>query len=151
MEHRFDELAKALAEGVSRREALRRIGGGVVALLLASFGVGKAWGQSGSVDCGTFCKSTVGFDPKSPESKERFAACKTSCEDCQAGGNTVCGVSTTGGGAVTCCSSTATCGDGGCLCIPEESLGCLRNEDCCCYPSCLCIDVGMPVGHCTFP
>jgi hypothetical protein len=38
MAHRFDELAKALAEGMSRREALRRVGGGLVGVILAVFG-----------------------------------------------------------------------------------------------------------------
>jgi len=38
MAHQFDELAKALAEGISRREALRRVGGGLAGVVLALFG-----------------------------------------------------------------------------------------------------------------
>jgi hypothetical protein len=47
MEHRFDAQAKALADSVSRREALARLGGGVAGLLLATFGSGRAWSQTG--------------------------------------------------------------------------------------------------------
>jgi hypothetical protein len=47
VDNRFDELAKALAQGVSRREALRRLGGGMAGALLMSLGVGNAWGQAG--------------------------------------------------------------------------------------------------------
>jgi len=54
MEHRFDELAKALAEGMPRREALRRLGGGLASLLLASLDVERSWGQ-GSSDVAHFC------------------------------------------------------------------------------------------------
>jgi hypothetical protein len=45
MEHQFDELAKALAEGMSRREALRRVGSVLTGALLTAAGLGSAWGQ----------------------------------------------------------------------------------------------------------
>jgi hypothetical protein len=61
MEHQFDLLAKALAEGVSRREALRRITGGLAGALLASMGLGKSWGSG--VSCSdrrlSLCTSAV--------------------------------------------------------------------------------------------
>jgi hypothetical protein len=44
MRHQFDELAKAVAGGISRREALRRVGAGLAATLLASLGLETAWG-----------------------------------------------------------------------------------------------------------
>jgi hypothetical protein len=47
----FDHLAKALAEGMPRREALRRLGSGLAAALLASLGVKRAWGQRGGRAC----------------------------------------------------------------------------------------------------
>jgi hypothetical protein len=170
MEHQFDELAKALAAGVSRREALRRIGGGVVGLILASLGLGKAWGQSADVDCKKFCKSALSSDPKS---KEQVATCKASCEDCQAGGNTVCGVSSAGGGAVTCCpqgcsSSGVCCGTllasceqsseccsgfvchvaGSVCCRGVSNDVCVTNEDCCPgFFECV-IQPGQTVGVC---
>src|SRR5437870_4328013 len=47
---RFKGLAKALAEEPSRREALRRIGGGLVTALLAYLGLQKsAWGQGSDI------------------------------------------------------------------------------------------------------
>jgi hypothetical protein len=46
----FDELAKALAEGVSRREALRRLGGGLASALLASLGLRSAWAAQACFD-----------------------------------------------------------------------------------------------------
>ena len=41
----FDQLAREVAGGLSRREALRRLGGGLVAGLLSSLGLeGRAFG-----------------------------------------------------------------------------------------------------------
>ena len=37
MDNLFDELSKALAGGVSRRDALWRLGGGVAAAIMAPF------------------------------------------------------------------------------------------------------------------
>src|SRR5262245_8491588 len=45
MNQAVDELAKALAEDVSRREALRRVGSVLAGALLAATGLGSAWGQ----------------------------------------------------------------------------------------------------------
>jgi hypothetical protein len=42
MAYQLDELAKALAEGVSRREALRRVGVGLASAILTSMGLGQA-------------------------------------------------------------------------------------------------------------
>jgi hypothetical protein len=46
MKNHFDELAMALAQGLTRRGALRCIGGGLAGALLASCGLGKAWAGS---------------------------------------------------------------------------------------------------------
>jgi hypothetical protein len=43
----FDQLARDLASGLSRREALRRLGLGLVAGLLSAFGVGAAEAATG--------------------------------------------------------------------------------------------------------
>src|SRR5262245_44992354 len=45
MNETFDELAKVLAEDVSRREALRRVGSVLAGALLAATGLGSASGQ----------------------------------------------------------------------------------------------------------
>ena len=39
MDKQFDEFSKSLAEGISRREALRKFGIGLVGILLASVGL----------------------------------------------------------------------------------------------------------------
>jgi hypothetical protein len=39
MSERFDELSRAVAESVSRREALRKLGTGLVSILLAALGL----------------------------------------------------------------------------------------------------------------
>jgi hypothetical protein len=66
MENRFDAAAKALAAGdaeeatgVSRREALRKVGLGLAGALLASLGMGGAWAKGGggtSAACRTYCQ-----------------------------------------------------------------------------------------------
>ena len=48
MDHdRFDDLTKALASGVSRREALRKIGGGLLGAALASLLPGRTQAAPG--------------------------------------------------------------------------------------------------------
>src|SRR6476469_5418626 len=39
MEHWLDDVARTVASGVTRRQALRRIGGGLAAAIVASFGL----------------------------------------------------------------------------------------------------------------
>jgi hypothetical protein len=133
MEHRFDELAKALAGGLSRREALRRLGGGVAAALMSTLGLGKAWGQIGAVACGDYCKGAVGFDPKDKASKKRFAACVPSCDHCQEDGGKICGTLTNG--SVICCEQTDTCCGTGC-CGPDQE--CQNGQ--CMTPSPFCTE-----------
>jgi hypothetical protein len=41
----FDQLTRAVAEELPRREVLRRLGGGLAGVLLASLGLGPAWGS----------------------------------------------------------------------------------------------------------
>jgi hypothetical protein len=73
MAHQFDELAKALAEGVSRREALRRIGPGVVGAVLASLGMGRAWAQS--PQCRAYCQQ----QRAAGATQAQFIACLQNC------------------------------------------------------------------------
>ena len=72
MEHRFDELAKELARGLSRREALRRLGGGLAAALLAPLVSTRAWGDGeGNSLCAHFCQSIF---PPGPQRGECISA-----------------------------------------------------------------------------
>ena len=74
MNHRFefDEWAKDLARGVSRREALRRLGGGLAGALLASLGLERAWGAPNP--CSTFCNSL-----RHPAQRKN---CNNACKQC---------------------------------------------------------------------
>jgi hypothetical protein len=108
MNEQFDELAKALAQGVSRREAMRLVAGGLAGALLASLGYKRAW--AGSVDCGQFCGAR--FNART--ARKQFGKCVVSCLDCQAGGGTPCSANSSMG-TVTCCSSGQVCQGGRCL------------------------------------
>src|SRR4051812_134223 len=56
----FDQFTRDVAVGLSRREALRRLGGGLAGTLLSFLGLGKAWGDGnpsrGNDDCAHFCQ-----------------------------------------------------------------------------------------------
>jgi hypothetical protein len=144
VEHRFDDLAKALAGGVSRREVLRRLGGGLAGALLASLGIGRAWSQSSGFSCDDFCT-------KQGLTGSALSTCRRQCRACVGEGGTVCSASSSGG--VTCCAqpNPACCGTGCCTspkaccndiccetgtrccggkCCPDTD-DCLNGEICC--------------------
>jgi Stigma-specific protein, Stig1 len=103
MEHQFDELAKALAEGMSRREALRRVGGGLAAVLLVSLGWSReAWGDTRAV-----CKSVCGGLGKYGNQ------CMSVCMSCSSASCV-----TGSPGAKTClqCTGGKVCSSGSCVC-----------------------------------
>lgn len=54
----FDELAKGLARGMSRREALRLAGAGVLGAVLLPLGRSAAWAQN-SGSCGGWYECTL--------------------------------------------------------------------------------------------
>jgi hypothetical protein len=123
MEHPFDHMAKGLADEVSRREALRRLGGGLATALLGSLGLRTAWGQSSG--CQSYCRARV----RSPKA---FTECVISCQDCLQGEGTLCGVSA--GGVVTCCGFGLTCINGNCHPVATAVCGneiCSADEKCC--------------------
>jgi uncharacterized protein YkwD len=80
MENRFDELAKALAEGVTRRDALQRVAGVLAGALLASMGLRKAALGAPAINstCETFC-TNCGITPVGGVA---YGACVSSCEQC---------------------------------------------------------------------
>jgi len=95
MDMQFDELSKSLAEGVSRREALRKFGMGLTAVLLAAVGLhSKVLGQnkvkpcSSTPDCGGATQCCNGVCVKVTDNNN--------CGSC---GN-VCGAGTTCGKVV---------------------------------------------------
>jgi hypothetical protein len=104
----FDDLARALAEGVPRREALRRIGGALAAAMLASLGSRFAWGQS--LDCVGFCNQL----PSAEASQCLQDALNGGglCEACQADSTRLCQTAT--GNHVCCATSNACCNSACC-------------------------------------
>jgi len=111
MIHQFDELAKALAEGVSRREALRRIGGGLAGALFVSLGWTRvAWGDTRAA-----CKSLCGGMGKNGKQ------CMDVCLSCPSA-TSVCGPA----GAKTCCGGGHVCISGTCQC-PSGTAVCGGN------------------------
>jgi hypothetical protein len=119
MESHLDRLAKAVASGISRRQALHWLGGG----LLSLFGLGMARGQAGA-SCEAKCPPVSStFSPAQRNS------CLRQCVDCQAANNpgTACVNPTTG--AVACCRSGERCC--GSTCCPNGRICCGNNPVCC--------------------
>jgi hypothetical protein len=138
MQHPFDELTKALAHEMPRRQALRRLGGGLATALLASLGLGEAWGQSRG--CYSYCRARV-----SPRLPTALANCVAGCLDCLEGKGELCGVSREG--VVTCCPAFTYCKDGECraLELPPGLLFCGQKvcgagEKCCADVTCIAIE-----------
>ncbi len=57
MNDKFDELAKALAQPVARRAALKKFGVGAAVALLAAFGLAPR-AEAGNRGIGELCKNT---------------------------------------------------------------------------------------------
>lgn len=73
MGDRFDTLAKDAAGTLPRREVFRRVGGGLLAILLASVGLSADSDSCGKL-CAVCCKAQD-FPPRSAE----FAQCIVDC------------------------------------------------------------------------
>jgi len=102
----FDALTRALAEELPRREAMRRAGAGLAAVLLSSLGLDAAWGAPKG--------------PKEPKCKKGFYACADG--HCCPVGQSCCGSLCCPAGSLccggVCCNLGQTCcaGAGGPYC-----------------------------------
>jgi hypothetical protein len=137
MQQQFDELAKSLAEAVSRREALRRLGGGLAGVLLGSLGLGKAWGQNPNQShfgalCQDCCRDKVRAGP-------RMRPCLGACEACQGDCGRVCASPTSDN--VVCCAPGNQCCRGGCTDVSIDSNNC-GTCDRACPTGAVCCDNG---------
>jgi hypothetical protein len=125
MEEPFDQLSKALAEGMQRREALRRAGGLLLGAMAASLGLERfAWGQSDY--CTSLCQGLSG---------RKRTQCRRDCANCEGRDRQECFAGHHH--ALICCAAGATCcgGTSGQCCAPSEL----------CCPGTGSLDY---VGHC---
>src|SRR5690348_7207291 len=101
MENRFDAPANSLADSVSRREALGRLGGGLAGLLLAAVGIGKAAGApTPNSQYEKFCRDTCRVNSGGGNT---FGTCVSSCEACaNSTGGLPCGCPASPGATVVC-------------------------------------------------
>jgi hypothetical protein len=124
MENRFDALAKSLADSVSRREAVRRLGAGLAGLVLASLGARPAAAQ-GNRDCAHFCHSIFTGDAAghcSSDAAHGTGICYQCGPAAPAGHPDLCSVAGIG---PTCCPSTApNCCRGQCVDLASDTSNC---------------------------
>jgi hypothetical protein len=124
----FDDMSKVLASGVSRRDALKLIGGTVGGSALAALGIGRA--RAAVSSCAAFCANFHGA---------AHAQCMQTCKQCGSDPSRLCfnfGPSPSvtccpGPGPVTCCSGP----NGSTTCCPSGSNCCFAfatNTTTCC-------------------
>jgi len=102
MNDRFDELAKAMAQPIGRRAALKRFGVGLAAFALAATGLAPS-AQAGNRGPGESCKST--------------SQCQTGLRCIRLG---IC----SSGGVGSSCATTADCAKGlACFRAPGKIVG----------------------------
>lgn len=73
MGDRFDSLAKETAANMPRRQMFRRIGGGLLGILLASVGLSADKGNCAKL-CAVCCNN-LDFPPRSPEHGQCISDC----------------------------------------------------------------------------
>jgi hypothetical protein len=110
----FDRLAKALAEEVPRREALRRVSVGLTATLLASLGLERAWGQGNST-CAHWCRDNFPPGPARGACTSQAARGGGPCYACGPAGDNR-GLCPGNGQGGVCCTGGKECVNGVCQC-----------------------------------
>src|SRR5579871_4370485 len=128
MEDRFDALAKALNGEVSRRGALKRLAGGLAAMLASLFGFGRKAQAQGPGDCTTFCNSH--FPPGLARDE-----CLEVCKECNSDPTRVCGDANN----LFCCPDGTVCINGAC-CPKPQACGTTSTQPFCCPQGTYCID-----------
>ena len=89
MNEQFDELARGLAQSVTRRQALRRFGGGLAGIALATLGFASSAKADPKPKTHFHCNCSVtgyGCDPTSPIYNECIIYCGTSISKHACGG-----------------------------------------------------------------
>jgi len=122
---RLDEFSKLLAESVSRRESLRRIGAVLAGTVLSSLGVGTAWAARPD-RCGAFCRGC--------SSKAQRTQCLAACRACNGNTSRLCGSC----GAYGCCPTSTACCNGTCTTVSSDPQNCGACGDVCASPTPQC-------------
>ena len=145
-EHSFDELARGLASGISRRQALKVLGGSLAGGLLAVFGVG------GVAAADEECK------PNGKKCRKNAQCCSGSCANgtcaaCPSGtvelSNGTCATPCTGVACPDGCGGCTPAVGGGDFCrdISGPQGECATHTDC--PEGQFCTPGGAPVNECT--
>jgi len=77
MNNKFDELAKGLAQSVTRRQAFKKFGVGLASMALACFGLANTAEARNCGPSNPCC--CVGCNTQFPESSPNYAYCEQSC------------------------------------------------------------------------
>jgi hypothetical protein len=135
---RLDEFSKLLAESLSRRESLRRLGTFVAGALLAPWALGTAW-AAGPDRCKAFCRGC--------SNKAQRDQCLAACRACNGNTSRLCGTC----GAYVCCTTSAACCNGVCTNVKSDSHNCGACGNVCpaSTPTCnqgVCVSTGCAAG-----
>ena len=156
----FDELARVMARGLTSREALRHVGSGIAAVMVAALlpRPAAAVGCSGPADCGggELCCEGTCVEANCCDSDDCGGDlccggdCTTDecCDDGDCGGDDCCSGSCCDAGEACCdgecCDAgDVCCGDDGCCPAARECCG-----DECCPPGELCCASGCVEAEC---
>jgi hypothetical protein len=139
----FDQWAQELAAGLSRREALRRLGAALVGSLLASLGLApRAFGAASTNSrCQSFCRTTCGINPPGSSG---FSRCISSCAQCLDKSGSLCACPAASGGPVGCCAPGNFCCNNQCrpcscdktVCAGSHGTSCCASSETCCDGAC---------------
>jgi hypothetical protein len=111
---RFDGLTRALANSMSRRQALKLLGGSIVGAMFAAFGGSTAQAARPNRSyCLTLCKNVeVQFRGQ----------CMSTCMPCNFDTSSLCSVSGPGFFDIACCPQPLICSASiTAVCVPPES------------------------------
>ncbi len=109
----FDNMARALGSGMSRRQALRRVGGLFAGAALGAVGLGGRASGDTLNNCNTFCK-------KYPAMKD-FLACRSKCLTCSTAAQT-CGSPASGFTCVNFQTDNNNCGSCNTACFTSVQI-----------------------------
>jgi hypothetical protein len=134
MERKFERIAKLLGSGLSRRQALGRLGASLGASVVGVLGIGSRASAATVAECNTYCRQFT--------AASAFLACRSTCLRCPSTSQ-LCG---TTGQSTTCCNSGSSCVNGTCV-AADLCAGVVCNPPDACH-SAVC-DPG--TGRCIFP